>query len=403
MRRLFSLRNPRLFIAGQWLSTFGDSTLWIAAAIWVKVLTHSNSAAGLTFFFMALPSLGAPLAGIVVDRVRRKPLLIAINALTGGAVLLLFLVRQPSEVWLIWVVMVLYGVSNVLLGPAQSALLTVVVPDDLLADANGALQTVAQGLRLITPLAGAGLFAWLGGGAVASLDAATFGIAVVSLVLVRANEPAPHHEDSRWLETVSAGARHLWRTLELRQLTISGGLVMCVIGLFETIGFAVTAQGLHRPATFVGVLVAVQGVGALIGAPTAAPVIGRIGELRVAAVGMLAVAGGALLYTAPSLPVVLLGSICLGLGLPWIVVGAYTLVQRRTPGALQGRVFSAFDVTLGTPQTVSIALGAAVIAVVPYQALLVLSAFVIAASGVWLVTRRRIPVPVAADGAGGEV
>ena len=55
-----------------------------------------------------------------------------------------------------------YGVSCSLLSSAQSALLPAMVPADLLGAANSALQTLAQGLRLITPQLGAGLLAWLG-------------------------------------------------------------------------------------------------------------------------------------------------------------------------------------------------------------------------------------------------
>lgn len=391
MRRLLRLRNPRLYIAGQWVSTFGDSTLWIAAAIWVKVLTGSNSAAGITFFFVVLPTLGAPFAGLLVDRLRRRPLLIAVNALTGGAVLLLLLVNGPHQVWLIWAVMLLYGVSNTLLAPAQSALLTVIVPDELLADANGAVQTVNQGLRLVTPLAGAGLFALLGGHAVAVLDAATFALSVTSLLLVRVQERAPQREEGHWLESMAAGIRHLWGTDQLRRLLIAGALAMAVGGLFETTDFAVVSQGLHLPATFVGVVIGVEGMGALVGAPLAAPLIRRMGELRVVAAGLLAIAAGALLLTPPLLPVVFAGAVCLGLGLPWLIVGAMTLVQRRTPAALQGRAVSALDVVVGTPQTISIAVGAAIILVVPYQALLLTCAVVLTACGGWLMSRRLDP------------
>jgi len=53
-----------------------------------------------------------------------------------------------------------YGVTGSAIGPAQTALLPAIVPADLLAEANGAQQTMTQGLRLVTPLLGAGLFAW---------------------------------------------------------------------------------------------------------------------------------------------------------------------------------------------------------------------------------------------------
>ena len=45
------------------------------------------------------------------------------------------------------------------------------------------------------------------------------------------------------------------------------------------------------------------------------------------------------------------------MALPPLLVGAYTLLQLRTPSELQGRAFSAFDLIASLPQTMSIALG----------------------------------------------
>ena len=51
-RRLLSLRDARVFLAGQAVTSFGDSALWLATGIWVKALTGSSGAAGLVFFFL---------------------------------------------------------------------------------------------------------------------------------------------------------------------------------------------------------------------------------------------------------------------------------------------------------------------------------------------------------------
>lgn len=406
MRRLLALPDVRVYLAGQALSILGDSALWLAAGIWVKTLTGSNAMAGLTFFFFVAPTLASPLAGLVVDRVRRRPLLVATNLVTGAFVLLLLLVHGRGQVWLIWAVMAGYGLSYTVLGSAQSALLTVIVPGDLLGDANGALRTVREGLRLFAPLLGAGLFAAVGGGAVALLDAATFAAAAVSLLVLRVREPRPaERAKGHWAREVGAGFRHIGSVAVLRQVTISCGAVLLVVGFAETIAFAVVAQGLHRPPSFLGVVVAVQGLGAVIGGPTAAPAMRRVAEGPLAACGMLALAAGGALWAAGSVEVVCLGSVLIGFGLPWLVVGSYTLVQRRTPADLQGRAYSAFDVAVSTPQTISIALGAALIAVIPYQALLALVSVVTALAGGWLITRRaqRPLHPAGAPGArGGE-
>lgn len=188
MRALLRQRNARLFLTGQVMSLFGDSALWLAMAIWIKVLTGSSSAAGLSWFALAVGSLFGPLGGLLADRFRRRPLLVATNLVTSGLVLVLLLVRDRDQVWLIYLVMFGYGVSGSLLGPAQTALVQAIVPADLLGDANGALQTAQQGMRLVTPLAGAGLFAIVGPVPVIVGDAATFLVAVATLLAISVRE-----------------------------------------------------------------------------------------------------------------------------------------------------------------------------------------------------------------------
>jgi MFS family permease len=162
------------------LSSIGDNALWLAMGIWVKILTGSNSAAGLVFFAYCCGTLLAPVCGMVADRLPRKPLLGAVNLAGAGLVCLLLLVHTRSEIWLIYVVMFGYGVAGSLIGSTQTALLAVIVPGDLLGDANALLQIGSQGSRLFTPLLGAGLLAWIGPRPVVALDAGTFAAAALA-------------------------------------------------------------------------------------------------------------------------------------------------------------------------------------------------------------------------------
>ena len=299
MRRLLAHRDARLYLSGQVMSLFGDSALWLAMAIWIKVVTGSSAAAGLSFFALALGSLCGPLGGMLADRVRRRPLLIVTNLATAGLVLLLLLVRDRHEVWLIYAVMFAYGVSGSILGPAQTALVQAIVPAELLGDANGALQTAQQGLRLVAPLAGAGLFAAFGPVPVIIGDALTFVIAVATLLAIRLRETVPAPSGQRWLGELTAGARHIARTVVLRQLSVTAAVAVTAYGLSETVIFAVVSQGLHKPASFLGILVSAQGVGGIAAGLTAAPIIRRLSEGRLASLGMLAAAIGFLLLIAP--------------------------------------------------------------------------------------------------------
>ena len=88
--------------------------------------------------------------------------------------------------------------------------------------------------------------------------------------------PAPSGQ--RWLAELTAGARHIAGTIVLRQLTITAAVVVTAYGLSETVIFAVVSQGLHRPTTFLGILVAAQGAGAIAAGLAAAPLMGRLTE-----------------------------------------------------------------------------------------------------------------------------
>ena len=332
---------------------------------------------------------------MLADRVRRRPLLIVTSLATAVAVLPLVFVHDRGDVWIIYAVTLAYGFSYTLLGAGLSGLLATMLPPDELADANALMQTAREALRLVAPLVGAALYAAAGGAAVALLDALTFMIAAALLTRMRVVEPKPAPRSGGFLEEISAGARHLRITVPLRQLTFASGAALLVIGFSETLTFEVAGSGLGRDPSFVGVLLAVQGVGAVTGGLLAAPLIRRVGEGHLAALGMLVFSGGVTLLTSGSLPVVLAGIVLFGLGIPWIVVALFTLLQRLTPGPLQGRTYSAIEVLVNTPQTISIALGAVLVGLVDYRLLLLLEAAVVAAAGAWLLTRpeQRVAAP----------
>jgi MFS family permease len=157
MRALVSRGDVRLLLAGQMLSMFGDWAMLIVLAIWTKVLTGSSSAAGLVFFVFALASLAAPIGGLVVDRLPKRKLMIATHLALAVVMCLLLLVHRRGDVWLLYLVTALYGLGGDLFGAARSAMLKAMLPDELLAEANAALQSVREGLRIVAPLAGAGI------------------------------------------------------------------------------------------------------------------------------------------------------------------------------------------------------------------------------------------------------
>lgn len=400
MGDLLRHRDFRMLFTGQALSMFGDMAMLLVLAMWAKELTGSNGIAGSVFAALVLPSLAAPLGGLLIDRFRRRTVMIVVDIATAAVVLSLLLVDGPEDLWLIYVVAFLYGTSLVMFTSARSALLQTMLPDESLGQANGSLGTVRESLRLVSPLAGAGLYAGFGGPAVALLDASTFLLSAMALAAIRVEEPRPAPREARLLQEVSAGARHLLASPVLRAATATTVICMLAIGISESVFFAVVDEGLGRPVEFIGVLGAIQGAGAILAGILVTAMIRRTGELRPTAVGLALIAIGCLLTVSSNLFVVGSGALLFGAGLPVVIVCLTTTLQRRTPGHLQGRVFTTFELVSGVPQLLSIVAGAVLVTYVDYRIPLVVMAAGIGSSAVYAALRLR---DVPSDSSAGSV
>ena len=374
MRELLRHRDFRLLLAGQTLAMFGDWTLLLVFGIWAKTLTGSNAIAGLTVFAMVAPGLLAPFAGVVVDRLPRRAVMIGLNLVSAAVVLTLWFVHDRDQLWILFAVAIWYGFSGVMFNAAISGLVQAMLPMDLVGPANGLLATVRQGLRLIGPLVGAGLFAYAGGRWVATLDAIILVLASVVLLFLRHREVRAPRAVVPFQVELTAGLRHLWRSPLLRRLAVTTVVFSVAIGMVEPTVYALVGDGLHRPPEFVGVLVSVQGAGAILGGIMVSAAIRRVGEPSLIVLGLMVIAAGAGLCVVPALPTAILGFGLVGVGLPVLGVAIATLLQRSTPNAVMGRVAAGYDMIGTVPTTASIALGAMLVGVSSYQIILGMTA-----------------------------
>jgi MFS family permease len=402
MRAAFRQPGFTLLYGGLLASMLGDSLMLIVMAIWVKDLTGSSGAAGATFFWMALPSLAAPGLGMVVDRLRRRTVLIWGNAASAVAVLPLLLVHGRGDVWIVYLVAMLYGISFVVLPAALNGLLKHMVPDDLLVEANASLSTTKEALRLVGPLAGAGIYTAVGGAGVAVIDALSFLVAGVAVVALSVPDPAPPRSDGLWRVEVMAGITYLRRDPVLRPTVVAVGAALAVVGFVESAVFAMV-DAFGRPASFVGVIVSVQGVGAIAGGLVSSRLVRRLGEAGAVTLGLgLIGASLAVCAVSPLLGVIFGGVALLGFALTVFVVGYGTLLQRRTPQHLMGRVSTASDVLLGTPQSLSIAFGALLVGWISYRSIYWICAVVIVSAAGYLAVALRTGAAVPAGAGAGS-
>ena len=163
--------------------------------------------------------------------------------------------------------------------------------------------------------------------------------------------------------------------------------------------FAVVDDGLHRSPAFLGVLDLGFGAGSVVGGLLAGTVLRRLGAGHAVTAGLAAVAVGIAPGRGPG------GG---GRGArpgdrrAWACrrwwPGMSTTLQRLTPTHLQGRTFSAVDVLVSAPQSLSIALGAALVAVVDFRILVAAMTVGILLAAAWLGTRPGAAARAGPDG-----
>jgi MFS family permease len=402
-------RNAVLFVAISVVSGFGSTAMSLVAGVWIFDLSGSSSLAGLAGLCVYAPTLVAPWLGALVDRVERRRLVIRVSLGLGACLLTLWAVRSRAEVGLIFAVMLAYGVSYVVLDAGETALLPAALPDDALGDVNGWRSSAQEGMKLVAPVAGAGLYGAFGGHAVATVGAA-MPVAVAALYAAVRLDPRP--AEARWpadeggeaapretrpderagpgegrrreLEAATAGSgavegvRLLGRDPRIRVPVVLAAVSIAMSGFLGSAVFALVTR-LHLPATVLGVLGSAQGAGSIAGGLVAGRVLRRHGPDRVAAAGAVIFATGLLCRCLPWPAALVAASVLIGIGLPWTLIAAVTAVQRYAPDAARGRVAATSTTAMFGPNALAIPLGAAAVhlgGVVPH---LMAAALVVAA------------------------
>ncbi|MFF9487695.1 MFS transporter [Streptomyces sp. NPDC014676] len=362
-------RNAGLYLIGVVISGFGTSALWLASGVWVKDLTGSDGLAAACLLAMWAPTLAGPLLGTLADRFRRRPLLIAASLLMAVLLLTLCAVDSPRGLWLLYAVLFVYGAAGVVHDAAESALIATAVDRSLLGDFNGLRMTADEGMKLLAPLAGAGLYAAYGGAGVAVLDSVTFLLAAVVYASLRVREDRPVPVTGTARGRTAEGVRHLWAHPVLRPLVPAGGTTMLCAGLSGALVYAVVDALGHSPA-YAGVLYAVQGAGSVLVGLLSGPALRRLGERRFAAYGIALLAVAVALRAVPDDPLAWVCSAAIGAGLPAVLIATLTAVQRETPPPLLGRVTATANTLVFTPNVLGLAAGAALVELVDHRLLL---------------------------------
>jgi len=358
----------RFLWLGQIISLLGDWFNLIASASLVAELSQSGLAIGGLFVIRMLAQLLAtPFAGVAADRYNRKRILILTDILRAITVLGFLLVREPGQVWLLYL---LTGIQLAISGfffPTRNALLPEIVSGQELGAAN-ALSSATWSVMLALGAALGGVVAGTWGNQPAFvIDSFTF---VLSALFISRIRYKPALELATSEKTVSAaiqqyfdGYRYLRRAVDILVVTlhkpaaallISSGFQVLQVTVAEEV-FTVGKGG----GISLGLIYGVVGIGTGIGPIIARRYTGdRNQPLRIAIVIGYSIAAVGLLITSSlqSFAVFLFGAFMRGVGVGTVWVFSTQLLLQLVPNQLRGRVFATEWMTF----TLMSAIGAAV-------------------------------------------
>lgn len=385
---------------GQIVSQLGDWFDSIALYTLLYSLTGSGQAVGGLLVAQFLPStIVGPWAGVIVDRLPRRLVLIASDIGRGLLVLLFLFVRRPEDIWIVYVVSVLKFSLTAFFEPARSALTPDITRRDELVAANAISGATWSAMLALGAAVGGLVVGTLGTTTAFFIDSASFFLSalLIAAVHVKESHGRAKRETNGWQE-LRAGASFIAQRRDVAIYTFTKGLwslgggVMVLLTLFGREVFPLGKEG----ALSIGLFYAARGVGAGIGplivqrwSDQSARFLRRaIGPaFLVTALGYLFIAG------APPLWLALLAVMLAHMGGSTQWVFGTTLIQLNVPGPFLGRVFAVELAALTLTSAASSYLFGLLhdLGWSPYQ-LAILGAILFTLPGLWLMWLLRGPV-----------
>ncbi len=402
------------FWAGDSVSEIGSQVTLLALPLLAALSLHA-SAAQMGFLTAAgtAPNLiFGLLAGVWIDRVRRRRLMIAADFART-----LLLLSIPA-VWffgdmrigLLYVVTFLNGTLKVFADIAYMSYLPELVGRENLLEGNSKLQSSASFAQVVGP-GMAGILVGVFGAAYAVLiDAMSFLVSAIFLRQIRTPESEPDRSIKRpaLIPAIRQGFGLAVGNAMLRAMLLSSAMTSLFGYVFMAVYVLYMVNVLGLSSTAVGLVFALGGLGALIGAMIAAPIARRIGVGPAIIVGrvLFGLCGApvplAVLFPSVALPMVLAAEFSQWLTLLIADVNSMSLRQAITPDRYLGRINATSKFVVGGSIPIGSLIGGALGELIGLKATLVVGivGFMLAALWVYFSPLRHLqhqPEPLEID------
>ena len=358
-------RNFRLLFFGQAISQLGD---WFnAVAVYALLLDLTGSATAVAWMMITqyLPvAIVGPMAGVVIDRVDRRRVMIVADIVRGVLIVGLLLVRRSDQVWIAYVVMALVVAASAFFEPARTATIPNVTSAAELLPANALSAATWSAMLAIGASVGGLVTAAFGRDVAFVINAASFFCSAIFLANTRYDstpvatpgvEAAATGARGSTLRRVAAltgvadlvdGLRYVRRESYVAALLCvkaGWGLAGGVLLLLAVFGQRVFPIG-QGSAAGIGVLYGARGLGAGLGPIALRWILGQQPARLRRTIGPAFFMVGAFYMALAGAPTLILAATCVllahfGGSILWVF--STVLLQLEVPDRFRGRVFAA--------------------------------------------------------------
>jgi len=337
-----AVRNFRNLWIGQSISLVGDQFKFVALSWLVLSLTGRSGALGTVLLLQAIPRSVLMLAGgVASDRLRPRTVMLASDLVRAAVEVTIVVLLASGRITMphLYGLALLFGVVQAFFFPAASAMTPELVPLNLLPQANAVNQVTNQIVLAAAPAAAGFVIAAVGTAGGFAVDASSFVISALFLLLIVAPpRRAPHSGQTAWRDFVEGMTFVRERPVLLTVIVMASVFFFGYSGA-TYVGLPVLVRGSFQsgPAGL-GILFSSYGAGALAGGIAG----GTLQARRRGLTGALLIGATGLLIIAISLVQSLWQAAILlslsGAAMSWVAITYVTVIQQRTDRMFMGRV-----------------------------------------------------------------
>jgi MFS family permease len=331
---------------GQVFCLFGSHLASFVLGVWVYQRTKSATDFSLITFFSVIPEIAlSPIAGVIVDRCDRHRVML-LGVLGGGvcaAAMALLAATGRLQIWEIYLLVAAISAFQSVQFPALASSITLLVPRRHLSRANGMVELGNSLAMVAAPLIAGVFLNFIGLSRVLLINVATYGFAIISLLMVRIARPEPEsgvekRRGSFWHEAIQ-GWKYVKGRRELMALLFLFAITNFTTGIVQVL-LPPLVLSFASPEVL-GMIMSAGGVGVVFGSLLVSVWGGP--KRKVRAILLLSLTQGVILFLGVMQPHAILIGAAAFIFLfcdPIIFTSSQTIWQTKVATEVQGRAFA---------------------------------------------------------------